>query len=540
MSFIKFAQLQFVGFMENAEKQENVFDKDSPDSKKALAQFKNRVVEHRNKLSLSKDFTYIRTRAIGGLEKWGPNQNGDGFPLKELQKSYSSFVGKGNFIDHKSDDIEKIRGLVVDAYMNNDDHCIECLIAVDRVSHPQLVRDIETGVVNSVSMGTRVGWSACSVCANIAKTEHDYCSHIKGYKGMKVSMFTNNAEHKFGQWPVHEVNHELEFIELSWVSVPAFKEANVLEKIASLKNLVNEEYIKTSEYKPLMLQKALDALQKHKYGIENPEFTEADALRIIVEQMGFIKQERDFSKPTENQQVAIPVTASIPENLKQIHNAAQCKDTECDFDIRKKGENVKMAGSMIRLKIDVTQLVLRKTFKDFKANGKVTINNKEYDWVGYSTDKRTWHINLVEDAADQISAHGVNQIQTAINELLNKNVDMTELIVSNDESVTKIAYLNSKTLDPLMKDYLDDRYRDEKNRKNTIYDNEDLEIVGTKGKTTRELEDEAFAETAKEGPSGALGKELAKKDQTLNNEELEYKKKLHRAYVKYLALNKKG
>ena len=236
MGFLKFAWSEHAVL--EAFTDEPKINNNSEDAKKAAAQFRVTVAAAKQAIKRSNDFLYVRTRAIGSLEKWGPNLNGDGFPMKELEASYETFRGKGNFLDHKSDDIRMIRGLVIDAFLNSEDQCVECLIAVDRVSHPQLARHIETGVVNSVSMGTRVGFSNCSYCNNEASTEDDYCAHIKNYKGMKFGALVNNAAHKFGGWPVHEVNHQLEFIELSWVSVPAFKEANVLEKIASLKEAV--------------------------------------------------------------------------------------------------------------------------------------------------------------------------------------------------------------------------------------------------------------------------------------------------------------
>lgn len=477
MSFLRFAsptQFDRVEDWEGAGKLNPL----STGSKQALVQFKTTVAKAKKNLALSHDFMYIRTRAIGSLESWGPNQNGDGFPLKELQASYGTFVGKGNFIDHKSDDITKIRGLVVDAYMNTEDGCVECLIAVDKVSHPQLVRDIDTGVVNSVSMGTRVGWSTCSVCGNIARTEHDYCDHIKGYKGMKVSMYTNNADHKFGAWPIHEVNHELEFIELSWVAVPAFREANVLEKIASFKKAVDEGSLSTTN---------------------------------------------------EN--------VSVPDNLQKMHEAAQCKDNECANDIRaNRSEKTmdKTAAGMLRIKVDITQLTFRKTWKDFKANGTVTINEKPYDWSAFSTDKKAWHLNLEDDASDQISANGINSIQTAVSELLTKNIDTSELIVSNDHSIVKHAYLNNQTVDNNMTDdYINDRYSDDK-RDKPIYDPKKLEIAGTDGKTTRDLEIDAYTESAKDGASGPIGKRLKEKDQTLMSSEEKYKRELSRAYLQFL------
>jgi len=481
MSFLKFAVAQFdVVDPENLDAP--IFNVNSEDYKKATAQFKQTVAKAKKALKLSQDFIYVRTRAIGSLEKWGPNQNGDGFPIKELKSSYQTFVGKGNFIDHKSDDISKIRGLIVDAYMNDEDQCVECLIAVDKISHPQLARDIDTGVVNSVSMGTRVGWSECSVCGNIARTENDYCSHIKGYKGMKVGMFTNNEKHRYGIWPVHEINHELEFIELSWVAVPAFKEANVLERIASLKKTVEE-----------------------------------------------------------NREI------KVPENLQSIAESARCKDTECNCDIRKNNnENSntreanmqKESAGMQRIKITVDELTFRKTFKDFKAKGKVTINEKDYDWWSKSKDKKTWVVNVDEDGSDLISAHAIEQITNAVTELLNTNQDNSDLIIASDNSDIKTAYLHSQHPDPLMEKTLEERAADPKLRKETVYDNKSLEIPETGDKSSRELEQKAFEESAKEGASGPLGKDLKKEDETLRKEEFDYKEHLKRAYLKYKTMIK--
>lgn len=484
MSFLKFAEAQFER-VEDFDTIETKINSLSDSSKKAIAQFKTTVAKVKKNLTISHDFMYIRTRAIGSLEHWGPNQNGDGFPIKELQASYHTFVGKGNFIDHKSDDITKIRGLVVDAYMNDEDGCVECLIAVDKKSHPQLVRDIDTGVVNSVSMGTRVGWSTCSVCGNVARTEPEYCDHIRGYKGMKISHYTNNAEHSFGKWPIHEVNHDLEFIELSWVAVPAFREANVLEKIASLKKAVDE------------------------------------------------------TSTTTVQQLSDSV---VPQNLLQMHDAAQCKNEECATDIRakKSNKNVKVAAGMLRIKVDITQLTFRKTWKDFKATGNVTINEKEYEWSAFSSDKQVWHLNLEDAASDQLSANGIVSIQNAVSELLSKNIDTTELIVSSDNNKIKTAYINSQNEDSNMNEaYINDRYKDGKEPKKPMYDETKLEISGTDGKSSRDLEEEAYKGAAKDGPAGPLGKRLPKEDQTLNSNEKKYKEEISRAYAKYL-LDKRG
>jgi hypothetical protein len=462
----------------------------NPKSKSALAaaeQFATTVKSAKRIIKKSSDFLYVRTRAIGSLEKWGPNMNGDAFPMKELTASYKSFVGKGNFIDHKSDDITKIRGLVIDAFLNTDDHCVECLIAVDKKSHPQLARDIETGAVHSVSMGTRVGWSECSCCGNVARTEKDYCSHIASYKGMKVGFLNNNAAHQFGKFAVHEVNHDLEFIELSWVAVPAFADAFVLEKIASK----NGSETLSNRY-------------------------ESDG--------GVSESEHEMFKFASSR-------TSVPEDFRALADVAACRDSECDFDARKSNNNnrgVKMASEMNRIRITREEVGYRTVPKDYVAKGSVMIDTKEHKWWASSSDKAEWMVHL-EDGLGSISASGQSQIIKAIKEMITKSVDSTDLVVASGRKNLKTAWLQGE--DDALAGDLAKKVADGK----PIYDPKDLD---TKGGPVRNQEEKAYSETAKEGPSGALGKPLSEKDETLKSSEHDLKEEYQRAWIKYKTLKK--
>ena len=527
MSFLKFALFDQVVVDAYTDPSESKYNADSEDAKKAGEQFRRTVTAAKSVIKKSADFLYVRTRAIGSLEKWGPNMNGDGFPMEELRKSYSSFVGKGNFIDHKSDDITKIRGLVIDAYLNNDDQCVETLIAVDKKSHPQLARDIDTGTVNSVSMGTRVGWSKCSVCENRARTEKDYCSHIANYKGMKISFLTQNAAHRMGQWPVHEVNHDLEFIELSWVAVPAFQDAHVLEKIASLKTAVDNGF-KTEAY--------------------TTELSE-DEKQILA----FAS-----AKDQLHREASSEVKPEIPEALRSIAEAAACQNEECAVDPRRKADNsqpVRTAAEMRRITITYDDTRYRRTSQDYGAEGKVVFDGKDYEWWASSADKSQWNVSLEKDLYDLLSARGQKQLMDAVTQLIQKNLDSSELIVAKmEENMRKVAYfgkatffkkfsdvgtnrvayfqnfeddqlMEGKRLDPMLKDMKEDR---------KIYDNKDLQVPDLP-KGSREAEQEAFEQTAKEGPAGALGKPLAEKDQVTKHDEKTLEKLMRSAYLNYLS-----
>lgn len=517
MSFIKIAWSEHAVI--DAFTDEPKINNNSEDARKAAAQFRVTVAAAKQAIKRSSDFLYVRTRAIGSLEKWGPNLNGDGFPMKELEASYTTFRGKGNFLDHKSDDIQMIRGLVIDAFLNAEDQCVECLIAVDRVSHPQLARHIETGVVNSVSMGTRVGFSNCSVCNNVARTEDDYCAHIRSYKGMKFGAMVNNATHKFGQWPVHEINHELEFIELSWVSVPAFKEANVLERIASLKEaVVDNKRVSEAEQE---MQSFAATFYKKEVGPQTPQ------------QMG---EGHRGSRPTTKQDLE-----GIPVNLHSISEAAQCKDTECATDPRKAKAEVNMnqtktAAGMQRIKITVEKISFRKGYNDFTSEGTVTVNEKEYPWWASSTDKSKWNVSLDEDASDIISAKGNTQIIGAVEQLLSKNVNDTELIIAKITAtvMVKSAYLHGSP-DENLTEPIEELAQ--KHGEKPAYGVESLEV--SLNVPVRDTEKKNYDKAAKEGPAGANGKTKVVTENT-SKEEAEQHEKLQRAYIEFLSGQQKN
>jgi len=470
------------------------YNPDSEGAKLAGEQFKTTVAAAKNVIKKSADFLYVRTRAIGSLEKWGPNMNGDGFPMKELAASYQTFVGKGNFIDHKSDDITKIRGLVIDAYLNNDDQCVECLIAVDKKSHPQLARDISTGTVNSVSMGTRVGHSFCSVCNNRARTEKDYCQHISNYKGMKISFLIGNDAHRNGQWAVHERNHDLEFIELSWVAVPAFGDARVLEKIASMKTAAQN-------------------------GFADPNAVSEDEKEIMA-----------FTGHQNN----------IPVELESIASLAECKDEECNYDPRKattapNTTPVKTAAEMRRINITNDETSFRRISNDFFGRGKVALDGKDYDWWASSSDKVQWNVFFDEDLAKLISAKGHAQIIAAIEQIVSQNKPASELIVASGNTRTTTAYVQngdepeyfSSKIKDLEKTVASDKFPNTR-----LYDPKDLEPSSG---NIRDVEQKTFEKSALEGPSGSLGKPLGKNDLTLNHDELKLKQDYRRAYFSYVA-----
>lgn len=157
----------------------------------------------------------------------GSNDNGDFFSHEELIKKYKTFIGKATFVDHDNENVEKARGIILDAVYNNKGKFVELLKAVDRKAYPDLARSIEAGYVTDTSMGCRCGYSICSICNNEAHQEEDFCEHVVNYKGST-----------FNGLPVFEDNRDIEFFEDSFVVQGADKDAKIMEKVANKHNRI--------------------------------------------------------------------------------------------------------------------------------------------------------------------------------------------------------------------------------------------------------------------------------------------------------------
>ena len=170
---------------------------------------------------------WVRARAIDADTV---NHNGDYFSKEELLKeadikgekipAYKTFEGVPIYTNHKNDDIEQAKGMVVYAEWDEKENCVYCTFFVDEEAYPDIARNIRTGVIHDVSMGCSVAYGTCSKCGNKAYTEKDYCSCLKKWKGKKDP--DNNKQ-------VFEYNFDLKFIELSCVGDGAFDTCEIQE-----------------------------------------------------------------------------------------------------------------------------------------------------------------------------------------------------------------------------------------------------------------------------------------------------------------------
>jgi hypothetical protein len=209
------------------------------------------------------------------------NNNNDSFERKVLAKAFPTFIGGHNFQEHVQLE-EQSKGRIIDAYGRNigDSLYIDILVATDK-KHTELVRSIQSGDLGTLSMGCKIEHSTCTKCGNVAKDETEMCRHIlyekgnifhddKGVKRKIAELCGHHSEDPYGG---------VEFIEASWVKVPAFTGAvmrNILEAkdaspelISDINNVLENPPEDMSAYRDLFLKAA--SIIKQADPFEDPE-----------------------------------------------------------------------------------------------------------------------------------------------------------------------------------------------------------------------------------------------------------------------------
>ena len=155
------------------------------------------------------------------------NSNGDIFPEEELVKAHKKWIERPLCIDHKSNSVDHIRGLIVDTYYDRNLKRVIALCALDKKNYPDLADKVAKNLSNSVSMGTGVGRAICFDCGQVARAEQDFCHHMR-------------TKSCYG-----EINVDLSPIELSIVVNGADPKAKIKHIIASA-NAINA-YVESKE-----------------------------------------------------------------------------------------------------------------------------------------------------------------------------------------------------------------------------------------------------------------------------------------------------
>lgn len=163
------------------------------------------------------------------------NNNGDSWSRSVLKKSFHTFIGGQNYQEHVQIP-EKSKGRILDAVSRDigDSLYIDILVATDR-KHTQLVKDILTQDMKTLSMGCTTDFTICSKCGHVAADETELCECIS-YEKLNTFIDDMGMKRVVAELCGHESCGKtggVRFIEASWVGTPAFEGA-VLRNILSL------------------------------------------------------------------------------------------------------------------------------------------------------------------------------------------------------------------------------------------------------------------------------------------------------------------
>lgn len=161
------------------------------------------------------------------------NNNNDCWERKLLLACFRSFVGGENYVEHLQIP-ELSKGKIIDAAARDigDSIYVDILVATD-LKHAPLIQAIESGQLQTLSMGCQVSFTTCTKCGNVAADETQLCPHIRFMKG-NTFIDGLGQTRKIAELCGH-INAEpgsVKFIEASWVANPAFPGA-VLRNILS-------------------------------------------------------------------------------------------------------------------------------------------------------------------------------------------------------------------------------------------------------------------------------------------------------------------
>jgi hypothetical protein len=162
-----------------------------------------------------------------------PNTKGDSVSKSELLDfkpmtgtlAYKTFKGKPAFLEHDDSDIMAAKGVILDVYLrplrgfagNRLAKMIE-LIAFDKTKDPRLCHDIESGRINTVSIGMIYTSYSCSMCGgNVGPNHGSMCQHTNLKRRTYIDTETNRL--------VYRHCHNIHGKETSAVRDPAYVSA---------------------------------------------------------------------------------------------------------------------------------------------------------------------------------------------------------------------------------------------------------------------------------------------------------------------------
>ena len=214
-------------------------------------------------VKFAKDEVPVHMIALGALESYGPNRNGDGFRETALKKYHKTFEKYAKlYRNHKNKDPNESYGVVKLAVYNDKMKRVELLVglnatksAAERNKGHIADRELEKiarGEDFGVSMACRVPYDECSICGNIARSRDEYCTMEKCAGGGcktnlgKLVKIGNDIKQVF------VYNDHPSFFDISHVFRPADRiawatKADWLEEDKNLNNIKSSSYHLFSE-----------------------------------------------------------------------------------------------------------------------------------------------------------------------------------------------------------------------------------------------------------------------------------------------------
>jgi len=186
------------------------------------------------------------------------NNNEDCWERNLLQATYNTFKGAENYVEHIQIP-ELSKGKIIDAVGRDigDSIYIDILVATDR-KHADLVADIESNKISTLSMGCTVEYTICTKCGNVAVDDTDLCACIKYQKGNNF-YDRKGKRRRIAELCGHKSDpSSVKFIEASWVANPAFKGA-------VLRNILKADEVEEAAIKAAFESERIvdpDAMQK--------------------------------------------------------------------------------------------------------------------------------------------------------------------------------------------------------------------------------------------------------------------------------------
>jgi hypothetical protein len=213
------------------------------------------------------------------------NNNGDAWTKSLLAKTYKTFIGANNWLEH-CQILELSKGKVVDAVLREvpigkdkegkdvTTYYVDILVATER-KHKDLVAKIESGELDKMSMGCKIAFSICTKCGNKAIDETQACEHVR-YEKNNTFYDRDGVQRKVAELCGHMSSEEsVTFIDASWVKNPAFTGAEVRNVVNPPENIMAK--IREAEAKEAYKISDLDFLKAAKVVAQDEKTSPEDA-----------------------------------------------------------------------------------------------------------------------------------------------------------------------------------------------------------------------------------------------------------------------